>query len=196
MQPSPEPIVLAASADIAIRLADEGVPVRAIARCIKLPSADVYEFLKEARLAGRLIEIPKDDWPPAERKSSRTRLERDVLTIDEGLLQMACNSLFKMTRLHTTVFIALLRHSQATKATLHNAIEASRSDHVETTDPKIVDVTIYHIRKKLREAAPRLNIKVPEITTTWGVGYSFAPGDRENLVSAIGAFIAEPVKVK
>src|SRR3954465_15888923 len=50
--------------DFAIRLADEGVPLRAIARATKIPSEELRTALEEARDDGRLIELPRDDWPP------------------------------------------------------------------------------------------------------------------------------------
>jgi hypothetical protein len=48
---------------IAIRLADEGVPLRAIARATNIPSTQLYETLTVARMDGRLLSLPRDDWP-------------------------------------------------------------------------------------------------------------------------------------
>ncbi len=48
---------------ITIRLADEGVPLRAIARATDTPSDLVRERLAEAHACGRLQALPKDDWP-------------------------------------------------------------------------------------------------------------------------------------
>ena len=49
---------------IAVRLADEGVPLRAIARATNTPSDQLRTKLREARDEGRLLDLPKEDWPP------------------------------------------------------------------------------------------------------------------------------------
>ena len=59
------------SSDIAVRLADQGVPLRAIARAVRMPSSDLREQLHEALSDGRLLELPCDDWPPGCPKDQR-----------------------------------------------------------------------------------------------------------------------------
>jgi hypothetical protein len=53
MEPSLHQVVLA--------LADEGVPIRAIARATRIPSSDLREKLAEARDIGDLLELPLDE---------------------------------------------------------------------------------------------------------------------------------------
>ena len=50
--------------DLAIRLADEGVPLRAIARATAIPSEQLRDELYSAKINGLLIELPSEDWPP------------------------------------------------------------------------------------------------------------------------------------
>ena len=57
---------------IAVRLADEGVPLRAIARATDIPSARLYETLTLAKMEGRLLELPRDDWPPGYPRDRRS----------------------------------------------------------------------------------------------------------------------------
>ena len=52
------------STDIALYLAIEGVPIRAIARATHIPSSELREKLLDAQSDGRLLELPHDDWPP------------------------------------------------------------------------------------------------------------------------------------
>ncbi len=178
-------VVLATSSEVAIKLADEGVPVRAIARSIKIPSEDVYDLLKEAIQQGRILELPKDDWPPGTLRSSRAQDERDIFSLDYDILHSACNTIYKFTRLQSTVFLTLLRRTQVTKTQLHNAIESNRHETADPTDQKMVDVVICHIRRKLKAFALANGLAVPEIKTTWGVGYAMGVHDRDMVVAAL-----------
>jgi hypothetical protein len=79
--------------DIAIRLADEGVPVQAIARATGLAYADLHAQLQMARMNGDLVAIPRADWPtgyPREQKlqlltrlvlHNKTDVERTICRI-------------------------------------------------------------------------------------------------------------------
>jgi hypothetical protein len=49
--------------DLALNLAAEGVPLRAIARATDTPSDVVRQQLAEAHACGRLFDLPKEDWP-------------------------------------------------------------------------------------------------------------------------------------
>jgi hypothetical protein len=160
--------------DIAVALADEGVPVRAIARSVKIPGEDVYDILKQAIGEGRLISLPKDDWPPSNRKSARYQAENTILSNSDDTLGMACSSYFKMTRLQAAVFVAILRRPEISKLHIHSAIEASRPNADEPTDLKMVDVVICHIRKKLKAIDKEIGIE-----TIWGRGYSLPTVSRD-----------------
>jgi hypothetical protein len=58
--------------EVAIRLADEGVPLCAIARATRIPSDELREQLRAAQEDGRLISQPAHDWPPHDAKPRRT----------------------------------------------------------------------------------------------------------------------------
>ncbi len=171
------------AADIAVALADEGVPVRAIARSIKLPGEEVYDLLKAAIGAGRLIELPKDDWPPGGSRSTRSQVEKAVLSNDDSTLYLAAANRFKLTKLQAVVFIAVLRRGEASKTYLHNAIENNRDDNADPTDQKMVDVVICHLRRKLKAD------KV-EITTIWGVGYAIPHDVRMHTLAILADHIS------
>jgi DNA-binding response OmpR family regulator len=168
------------NSEIAIALADEGVPVRAIARSIKTPGEDVYELLRDAVEAGRLFELPRDDWPPKTKRSQRAQTQNTVLSRDDEALRMGCSSRFKMTRLQAAVFVALLRRPELSKEHIHNAIEAIRPQANAPTDLKMVDVVICHIRKKLKIIDKEFNI-----VTVWGIGYSLLPATREACIALL-----------
>jgi DNA-binding response OmpR family regulator len=167
---------------IAVRLADEGIPVRAIARGTKLPSEDVYEVLRGAMEIGSIVELPKDDWPAGSNRDQRSRLHNTLLEQEETL-RFACTRFFKATKLQATLLSTLLRRNEATKSQLHLVLEQNRpgDNHANATDPKIVDVLICHLRKKL---AP-YDVK---IETVWGTGYLISAPHRERAIALLENF--------
>lgn len=175
--PHPKPF----SHEVAVNLAHEGVPVRAIARSIRTPGEEVYEILKAAVGDGRLVEIPRDDWPAGARRE-RTPAERVVLGLDDTTLQMTCSSFFKLTRLQAAVFATLIRRPSVTKEQLHQAIENNRDANQDPTDMKMVDVVICHIRKKVK-------VHQLEIGTIWGIGYNMAADHRASALNLLHEFM-------
>jgi len=173
----PDPAII----PIAIRLADEGIPVRAIARAVKVPSEDIYEALRDALASGAILEVPKDDWPIGSRRSDRTAFNGTPLE-DEDNLKVACARLFRVTRLEAAIMVVLLKRSEATKAQLHLVIEQNRpNENREETDPKMVDVVICHLRKKLK----RHDLL---IDTIWGIGYLISAPHRERATALLNDF--------
>lgn len=181
----PQPVMPIVTVDqAAIRLADEGIPVRAIARSLKTPSDEIYDILKDAILSGQLIELPVDDWPPGSKRNKRAGLQGTPLE-DEESFNFACARVFKVTRLEISVLSILLKRAQATKDQLHHAIKQTRpGEDREEIDPKIVDVVICHMRKKFREH----NIK---IETVWGIGYLISASNRERALALLQAAAVE-----
>lgn len=168
---------------VAIRLADEGVPVRAIARCLKMPCEEVYEVLKEARMSGTLIELPKDDWPVGAPRAQRSTLAGTPLANDDDLA-LAFARCFTVTRLESLVLALMMKRNDVTKEQIHIVIEQNRlrSDQPET-DIKMVDVVICHIRRKLKKHGIA-------IETIWATGYRFSTVERAKVMSALLAFVA------
>lgn len=168
---------------VAVRLADEGIPVRAIARSLKVPSEDIYEVLRDAIATGSITEMPKDDWPVGSTRGQRAAFNGTPLENEENL-QRAIRGCFKVTRLEAAILSVLVKRTEATKAQLHIVIEQMRSDTTrEATDPKMVDVIICHLRKKLK--GTDLTIR-----TVWGIGYNMPLADREKAVHMVSAFVA------
>jgi hypothetical protein len=181
MIPQP-PLKVVSLEDTMVSLADEGVPVCAIARATHTPSEEIYELLEYAIEDGRLVELPRSDWPPGSLRRSRKQPGQSTLNLDDSTLGLALAAVFKMTRLQVSVFLALLRRPQISKDQVHAAIENTRSLAPEETDPKMIDVVIHHIRKKLRP----FNI---ELKTIWGQGYTIAAAEREKVLDLLNAYL-------
>lgn len=158
--------------DLAVRLADEGLPVRAIARSLKTPSDDIYLYLSEARDAGKITTIPRDDWPPGQTRDNRQALKTPMLQ-DEEALRFSLVKAFRTTRLETVLLAALLRRDQLTRSQLHSVLEEHRTTHSEDpTNIKIIDVVICKMRKKLRDHGI-------VIETIWAMGYTIGPDSKK-----------------
>lgn len=156
------------------RLADEGVPVSALARGFKLPAETIREVLTSAVERGALIEVPPADWPVGQNKTARQRnwgpVTRSRGLIDDSVV-LHCVNTFKVTRLQASLLAVLIKRKHVTKETLHQIIEARRAVNSDETDPKMVDVVICHLRKRLKPH----NLT---ITTVWSCGYLMEPADR------------------
>ncbi len=150
--------------EIAIRLADEGVPLGAIARSVQLPSEELRRHLCVARDAGRLISLPRADWPPGfPREERAVELSRQIVS-DREALAMAAKQLFNLTPGEAELFLMLLQPGLI------------RRDVVTST--RVVYVHIHRLRKHL--SAFGLHI-----TTLWGYGYKLSDPDRRRAMELI-----------
>lgn len=185
-QPSPQPDQIST----AVGLADEGIPVFAIARAMHIPSDEVYELLRDAIAAGTITEMPKDDWPPGSTRSQRSMLSNTALD-NEETLQLACSRFFRVTKQEAGVVAMLLRRKEATKEQLHLVVDQQRpGNHRGATDQKIVDVLICKIRKKMIAATPPGEEPL-RIETLWSVGYLINRETRTRIVTLLTNFLAE-----
>ena len=169
----------------AIRAADEGIPIGAIARILSVPFQDVADGLKYAIERGQLVELPKADWPPGSKRNSRVPLNAQRLTDDD--IRFLGKQQFKCSPVESEFFLTLMRNERVQKAKLHTVIEdrratrATRPDSMETTDPKMVDVIVCKLRKKLKEVDAGF-----VITTIWNDGYHIQPDTKRKLYEFLG----------
>lgn len=184
---SPDPVPATdINPSLIIRAAYEGVPVAAIARILKHPFGVVNTVLDCAVEQGRLGMKPQSDWPPNGKWSARTPVLPTTMNADD--IEFYCARVFHLTRLETGFLVVLLRYERVEKERLHNVVEQQREkrqqrlNKAEPTDPKMVDVIICKLRKKLR-AADELFI----LCTSWGKGYYFEPETKRKIFERIGA---------
>lgn len=180
------PIKITSLEDTVIHLADEGVPVLAIARATHTPSEEVYDLLREAVDGGSLIELPQSDWPPGSLRRSRHQSDQNVLNMDDDILQLACGQIFSLTRQQAAVFVAIIRRApEISKRHVHSAIESTRPANSEPTSLKMTDVVIHHIRAKINPYG--LDLK-----TQWGKGYSLSFSDRDKALALLDRHLRPP----
>jgi hypothetical protein len=169
--------------DIMIRLADEGVPVRVVARVTKIDSEYIRLRLQEALEAGRLLQLPRDDWPSNTSRETREPGFSALQRLHPDLLMMHTCRLFGLTKLQASFFLTLIKRRDVTRAGMHQVIESRRhSAEGEETDQKMVDVVVCHTRKKLK----KFNIT---ITTVWSCGYRLDNENRDRALKLLTDFV-------
>ena len=180
--PDAEELLAPPLSDIAVRLADEGVPLRAICRSLKC-EAEIARFtIHQAIDDGTILEMPREDWPPTGCRSSRLpTLKRGN---EDAAFLLNCMRFLGVTKLHAKVLHVLIRRNEVTKEAIHHAIKEKErlSDHANPSGIKLVDVVIHHLRKRLK----RFDIK---INTIWGIGYEIEPASKRVLLEMIQAGI-------
>lgn len=175
-------------AKIAARLAFEGVPIGVIARSLLVPSEVVREHLKEAITTGLIVELPREDWPPTARHADH--LPSIMAKDTEETMNKRCQRVFKLTPLQAGFMVVLLKREEATKEMLHHVVEQQRTfrrnrpNNPKETDPKMVDVVICLMRKRLKP----YDIT---ISTAWGDGYYLSAENRKKANDLINAAVKE-----
>jgi hypothetical protein len=153
---------------IIVRLANEEVPVNAIARSLQHPSDEVRETIEEAMLYGTVLAMPRADWHPLQRGN------RGVISklTDEEWVQN-CQRTFRLTRLHAAFLSVIIRRNEVSRDQLHQVIEGCRRQPQDTaTNVKMVDVVLCNLRKRIKPFG--LIIK-----TLHSSGYYMAPEFRK-----------------
>jgi hypothetical protein len=161
----------AAILSVVTQLADEGVPVRAIARSTNLPYGDILEHLQSAVSAGQILQIPKSDWPIGKGQNRETREPQYPPNSD--ISEVTLMHLFKVTKLQCSLLSPLLQRKEVTRTAMHEIIEKRRKPGSPPTEEKLVDVVICNLRKKLKPFGL-------EIKTIWSQGYYMTPDTRRS----------------
>jgi hypothetical protein len=145
------------SLDVAVRLADEGVPIAAIARAVKVSSSDLREQLTHAQQDGRLLELPRDDWPPGFPRDQRA-LQLSRLAIENrGALQVAVQETFGLTPSQARILLLLIQNSALCR---------------EVIDLNSLSVQVYFMRQKLQAFGL-------EVLSIRGYGYQLSSADQQ-----------------
>lgn len=177
-----------AVAAIVVRMANEGIPVRAIARCTCTPSETIHEGLREAIEDGVLLQLPRDDWPPHANREERVP-QYVKGNFDPSLLVLNVVRLFGVTQQQACLLLMLIKRREVTRKMLHNEIERRRPHPKVETEPKIVDVVICKLRKRLEGFGLT-------IVTVWSCGYYMPPEDRRKALDMLNSYLEDSHAVK
>ena len=166
------------------RMAIEGVPIRAIARIVQLPSAEIRASLEEAAAAGIIVQMPRDDWFAGLARDHRVP-EYAKGGLNDALLILNVVRLFGVTQQQACLLLVLIKRREVTRKMLHNVIEGRRPHPKVETEPKIVDVVICKLRTKLK-------VFGLTITTVWSCGYFMPAPDRKKALKMLNEFLEAP----
>lgn len=170
------------TAKVAANLAHEGVPIRAIARALKQSTDAVREAINEAVSRGSIVSAPKEDWTATVSKDNRSP-ELLKPKVNEEDLTRSLKRMFKVTPLQAALLGVLLTKDQVSKDMLHQVIEARRKHKAEETDPKMVDVVICNLRKKVKPYGVL-------VVTIWSCGYYMEPALRKKVLGLVMSYLA------
>ena len=162
--------------DLPIRLADEGVPLRAIARATGMPSAELRNRLQRARADGRLLELPREDWPPGFPRDQRALQLARMYAQNRRALHLNVQKGFRLTPTQATLLLALLQYPHVSKAHL-------------PMSGRCADVHMWALRRRLDPLGLR-------IETIWGHGFQLAPGCRRRAMDMVLSGIAANTRVR
>src|SRR6185369_172372 len=173
--------------DLVPRLADEGIPVAAIARATRQPRDKINEHIQDAIDKGIICEAPSSDWPPGVPRSQRTAVapQKKRGLVDDDVV-MKCIRFFRVTQLQACFIAVLIVRDEVSKETFHHVIEQQRGNPDDETDLKMVDVIMCNLRKKLRPFGI-------EIETIWSKGYCLNVEGKKTAIGVINQQIAAPV---
>ena len=109
---------LACVGDMAVRFADEGVPVRAIARAIRISPEIIRDYLKTAYGKGQLFELPKDDWSPKLTRDARVPELDRLVEKHENLYPQAMHC-FSLTPQQARMLLILIKYPLVSREKLY-----------------------------------------------------------------------------
>lgn len=162
--------------NVALALANEGVPLRVIARAIKQPAPSVRTAVTAAIDEGTLVEMPGDDWPPGVPRSKRGPV-MGLLDISSDRYLLNLVYVFKVTKLHSRLLALLLNRAMVDNTAAHRILQTGKNRSTdEESQEELVKVVICHLRKRLKP----LDI---EIKTSWSCGYFMEPEMRRKALA-------------
>lgn len=154
-----------------VRLADEGVPIRALVRVFRRPFSEVESLLKSARADARIIDLPAADWPADSRRANRMPTITPVRGEATEDFILTVRQTFRLAPTASRLLANLIWRGRASKADLYSLSGTE-------AEPKIIDVYICAIRREL-------SLYQVQIETVWGWGYALSEPDRLSLIQRL-----------
>ena len=159
--------------DVAIRLADEGVPIRAIARAVHLTADELRPHFEHAKLTGRLVDLPREDWPPGVSRAQRVPDLEPISDVDDAVLRAAIMQVFGLTAGQARMFLVLIRRREIHRSQMHEIYNPDLD-----TEIKVIDVQLCKMRKVLKGMGIL-------IRTLWGFGYCMTTPNRRRALELL-----------
>ena len=160
--------------DIVIRLANEGVPVQAIARATGWAYAELHAELQAAQADGHLVAIPCVDWPAGySRDAKLLHLTRQIAPPNNRAdLQDTIRRVFELSERPAQILLLLLQQPQVSRERIAQMTEAAAG---------ISNVTSVHM-SYLRHKLKKFGL---EVQTMYGYGYRMLPEHQREALNLI-----------
>jgi len=165
--------------EIATRLADEGVPVAAIARATRIPPSDLWQQFHEAWYDGKLVGLPRNDWPPNVRRGARTPEFAKLADMTEERLVTALTKRFTISRTQARLLLALIERYDVPNPDLLE-IYCSRDDGYHESGYTNLRIQFHSLREKLK-------LFGLFIETIWGYGKQMPAAHRRRALDMLMA---------
>jgi DNA-binding response OmpR family regulator len=156
---------LTTPAHIAVELAAEGVPLRAIARACGVSSEELRLQLTEAKDAGRILTLPCEDWPPGCPKDQRALRLNRLIANNQELAHQVLMRIFGVTQAQGRLLMALLQSAGVSRQRIE-------------MDGNLLDVHVHHLRRRLKPFGVA-------IETLWGDGYQLSSNNRRKVTELV-----------
>jgi DNA-binding response OmpR family regulator len=158
--------------DIAIRLANEGVPVQAIARATGWSYADLYAQLQTAQAEGSLVDLPAVDWPAGySREQKLLHLSHSVLN-NKADLEKAIRRVFHIPPRLAQILLLLLQQPEVHRDRL------AQLTYATTGLSNVTSVHVSYLRSKLQKFGLT-------VQTVYGYGYRMPPEHQRKALNLI-----------
>ena len=176
--------------EVVLALARHGVAISTMSRALLLGEVQVTAWCNHAFEVGELIRMPPavpEDIRGAmatelvhlrAQLSEANDLIREMRTVDTDVTD-ALQGVARMSHGEAVVLASIVRHGRVSKQRLYNALYGNHANPDATPDPKIIDVFICKIRRKLEPHEI-------EIGTLWGWGYQMTPENVDKLRALAG----------
>lgn len=147
---------------VVIRMAHEGIPLKAIMRSLRLEQPVVESLLEKALTAGVIVEMPRDDWPPTSLRRNRvnTLMQRPVsLTgttldrakmIDETSTLVALQEKLSLPPGLARLLIHFYNNDVLPHERVLSYLDTISRKRGEPISSKSVEVRVYQLRNALR----------------------------------------------
>jgi hypothetical protein len=103
-------IVAPSLSSIAVALADEGVPLHAIARVTRIPSDELRTVLAQAKDLGDIVELPHEDWPPGFPRDTRALALSRMVQENRPELCRRIAAMFRLPPIESELFLVMLQN--------------------------------------------------------------------------------------
>jgi hypothetical protein len=174
------------TSDVVILFARQGIPTETMSLALAVDIDSVERICLRAKETGELSTLPPRHVPrtrdefrlalTSELINTRAELAEAQRTIRDFRIsadepKVMFRSVAGLTSCESALLATLVRRKRASKAVLYNAVYGDVAEQ-DRPGPKIIDVFVCKIRRKLQEYASKTGTDPVTLGTLWGTGYT------------------------